>query len=118
MKTAILQGLGYATEDKVWDSLSEKQRQRWGSEFRQRQLQDMNKGLMKYAEDPKLVIDTLEDAVSRLNPPVRYVVGKFAQFMFRPTQFVPAWLSDLTIRYVEGPSMLPAGVQNPKLIQV
>lgn len=118
MKTAILQGLGFATEDKIWSSLSEKQRKRWGDDFRKRQLKDQSTGLMSWAEEPSLVIDALEDAVSRLHPPVRYMVGYFARFVFRITQFAPAWISDYTVRLIEGPSMLPAGVKDPSLIEV
>jgi len=60
----------------------------------------------------------MEDAISNASPHIRYMVGKWPNYLFRWIQYIPAWISDMAIEFIDTPKVTPDGINDPSLIQV
>jgi hypothetical protein len=85
-------------------------RERWGEEFFNSSLKTVTDSLfIRYAENPKKVIQVLEHAIMSTTPQIRYRPGWQSSLFFFPLSLLPVWLVDKILSFAF--NVHPAGVK-------
>jgi NAD(P)-dependent dehydrogenase (short-subunit alcohol dehydrogenase family) len=113
LRTPIIQGHDRLLRE-LWDGLSSDIRNRWGEDFFNDLVETAvtNSPFIKNAEDPMKVVRALQHAVINTEPRIRYRPDWQGKLIFYPASMIPAWLTDLIMFKLSGPSIFPAGVNN------
>ena len=111
MKTAIIEGHDTLLRN-IWTGLTDEVRNRWGEEHLSKQIDEIvNSAFLKYAENPKKVVQALKHAVMNTRPHIRYRPGWQSGLLMFALSRAPAWLADLVIAQVTPCGIVPAGVR-------
>ena len=90
----------------LWIGLSSDVKERWGEDFAQNELKQLNNALIKFTENPQKVVQVLRHAVMNTVPRIRYRPGYMSNIFFL-LSMLPAWMID---RLLFMNSILPAHV--------
>jgi len=80
--------------------------------FSKKSLENSKKAIDLFENDPQLITDVLEEALTSRFPLTRYSVGKEI-YLWWFLAYAPTWLSDFLIGRDPG-RVYPAGVLKPK----
>ena len=110
MRTPLCEGQSRFLSD-LWIGLSSDVKERWGENFAQNELQQLNDALSKYTDSPQKVVQVLRQAVMNTVPRIRYRPGWMSNIFF-VLSMLPAWMID---RLMVANTILPAHVcKQPK----
>jgi NAD(P)-dependent dehydrogenase (short-subunit alcohol dehydrogenase family) len=111
MKTVIIEGHDIGLRN-LWNGLTNDVKNRWGEEHLNQQIELLSNFFVKYAENPKKVVNALKHAVMNTTPHIRYRPGWQSSIIMFTISRVPAWLADIIMKITNTATVLPAGVRN------
>jgi hypothetical protein len=111
MKTAIIEGHDVALRT-IWNGLTNDIKDRWGEEHLNQQIELLSNILIRYAENPKKVVNALKHAVMNTVPCIRYRPGWQSSTIMFTLSRCPAWFADFIIKMSSTATTIPAGARN------
>ncbi|UJR32206.1 hypothetical protein I4U23_019671 [Adineta vaga] len=110
MKTPIVEGHD-AFLRTLWNGLTHDVQDRWGEQHLVKQMEEIsNNFLIKYAENPKKVVNVLKHAVMNTQPCIRYRPGWQSSILMFALSRGPAWLADIIIEKLNTAAVNPSGL--------
>ncbi|CAF0831866.1 unnamed protein product [Adineta ricciae] len=112
MKTPIVEGHD-ASLRTLWNSLSTDVQDRWGEQHLKKQVEEVaNNIFIKFAENPKKVVNVLRHAVMNTKPQIRYRPGWQSSVLMFTLSTLPARLADIIIEKANTAAVNPSGVRS------